>query len=413
MAVGKFVIRAPRLWDGGDVPVTRSPGVVVVDGLITEVGERLVPPAGAQVVELDGHTLLPGLIDVHVHCATEPVAGQSSAGTAVSRHVIGAIPALAALLDNGFTTVRDLGCAVAEPITVTLRDAVDGGLIRGPSMVVAPHILSSRAGHGDGSSGLSSGGSVEMGAVADGVEQVLMRVRKEVRAGADWIKFAAGGGLTSSGDGPEDTTYTQDEMNALVGAAGDFDRPCAAHAFGDRAVRRAVEAGVRSIEHGLLAGDDTLALVERRGIFLVPTAHAAMYHLDKLDDEDFWHGFAPGIREKFERYADPMRHVLGRMALSGVKIAFGTDAGMFPHGDNNLEFAELVRRGFTIERVLSAATSTGAELLGLADRGRLRPGMRADLVAVRGDPFEDIEAMRHVDFVMRGGRLVRTPDSRK
>ncbi|MBB5954217.1 tryptophan 2-monooxygenase [Saccharothrix tamanrassetensis] len=383
--------------------------MVVTDGVIADVGPHVPVPPGARVVELDGHTLLPGLIDAHVHCATNPTDGRTSAGTDSSRQLLGAIPALNTLLHNGFTTVRDLGCHIREPITVSLRDAVEAGIVLGPSMVVAPHIMSSRAGHGDESTGLGTGQSVELGALADGVDSVLARVRAEVRAGADWIKFAASGGFTSSGDSPEDIGYSQPEMDALVAAAGDFNRPCAAHALGDRAVRRAVEAGVRSIEHGLLASAETLALIERRGVFIVPTVYAATTLIDKVDDDQYWRTQPSELRDKLARYADPMLAALRRIARSDARIAFGTDAGVFPHEENRHEFAAMVHHGFTPERVLHAATTVAADLLAMPDRGCVHPGARADLVAVPGNPFDDIEVMEHVDFVMRHGRVVRSP----
>jgi imidazolonepropionase-like amidohydrolase len=282
-------------------------------------------------------------------------------------------------------------------------------VLEGPTMVIAPHIISSRGGHGDESIGLSSGRSVELGALADGADEMLTRVREEVRAHGDWIKFAASGGFTSPGDSPEDTTYTQEEMNALVAAASDYNRPCAAHAFGDEAVHRAVTAGVRSVEHALLASPKTLSDIARKGVFVVPTAYAAMRYMANLDNDDFWRDLPPEVRTKVETYAEPMRQTLRQMARSELRVAFGSDAGMFAHEDSCREFVALVDNGFSPERVLRAATSEAADLLRLDDRGSIRPGQRADLVAVPGNPVRDIGVMERVDFVMKAGRLVRSP----
>jgi imidazolonepropionase-like amidohydrolase len=403
------VIRAPRMWDGVGAHTTRPVTIVVVADVITEVGSDVSIPSRARTVELDGHTVLPGLIDAHVHTAARPVEGSPNAGTTVSRHVIGAVPALKALLDNGFTTVRDLGGPVGEPFAVALRDAVAAGVLPGPAMVVAPHIISSHAGHGDKSIGLPSGQSVELGAVADGADHVLTQVREEVRAGADWIKFAASGGFTSEGDGPEDVTYTQREMDALVAGARDFNRPCAVHAIGDEAVRRAAAAGVRSVEHASLASAETLSMLRRRGTFVVPTVYVVTYYLGQLDNDEFWRSYPPEIRQQLDRYADPMRQAMRRLARSDIRVAFGTDAGMFRYEDNWREFVAMVDMGFSPARALAAATGVAADLLALPDRGRIRPGARADLVAVPGDPLDDMTVMGQVDFIMRAGCVLRQP----
>jgi tryptophan 2-monooxygenase len=391
---------ADRLWDGvGDRPVEGS-RVLVRDGRIAEVGEQVTATAGATVVELPGHTLIPGLIDCHVHVIDE------SLNTApVAKQTLWAIPPLRALLDNGFTTVRDLGGS-GQPLTGALRDAVAHGIIPGPRMIVAPNMVSSRGSHGDKKPELTHRFGLEVGALADGTTEVISRVREQAKANADWIKFAGSGGFTSSADSPTQVSYSQAEMDALVATATDLGLPCAVHALNDEAVRRAVRAGVRSVEHGSLIGRETLALLAGNRVTLVPTLYCIEHYLDRLDDEDFWAGEPPAVREKLRKHEDRLRTTTGLLAGSDAVLAYGTDAGLFPHKDNWKEFPAMTRRGIEPVRALRAATSTAADLLDRPDLGRIRPGAIADLIAMPGDPFEDIEVTGQVDFVMQAGTVV-------
>lgn len=391
---------ADRLWDGVvDRPV-RGARVLVRDGRVAEVGRHVTAPADAEVVELPGHTLLPGLIDCHVH-----VLGEDLNTASVAEQTLRAIPPLRTLLANGFTTVRDLGGS-DQPITSALRDAVADGVVPGPRMVVAPNILSSRGSHGDKEPELTNRFGVEVGAVADGTAEVVRRVREQARAGADWIKFAASGGFSSAVDGPTHVGYSQTEMDALVATATDLGLPCAVHAFNDEAVRRAVRAGVRSVEHAGLVGKETLDLLVRHGVTLVPTLHCVEHYLDRLDDEEFWAGKLATTRDKFREHADQLRVTAALIAESDVVLAYGTDVGLFPYEESWKEFPALVRKGVEPIRALRAATSVAADLLDRPDLGRVEPGATADLVAVPGDPFQDIEVTGQVDFVMQAGAIV-------
>ncbi|MGW4115504.1 amidohydrolase family protein [Actinosynnema sp. NPDC004786] len=389
-----------RVWDGvGDRPVARS-RVLVRDGRVAEVGERVTAPAGADVVDLAGHTLLPGFIDCHVHVVDE------SLNTApVAEQTVRAIPPLRTLPANGFTTVRDLGGS-DQPITTALRDAVADGVLPGPQMVVAPNILSARGSHGDKEPELTARFGVEVGVVADGASEVVRRVREQAGAKADWIKFAGSGGFSSAVDSPTDVGYSQAEVDALVAAASDLGLPCAGYAFNDEAVVRAVRAGVRSVEHGSLIGRDTLDLLVRRRVPLVPTWYCVEHLLDRVDDEEFRAGRPPEVREKLRGHADGLRATAALVAGSDVVPSFGTDAGLFPHEDNWREFPTMARLGVEPVRALRAATSVAADLLDRPDLGRVAPGATADLVAVPGDPFEDIEVTGQVGFVMREGSVV-------
>ncbi|RAJ39984.1 tryptophan 2-monooxygenase [Kitasatospora sp. SolWspMP-SS2h] len=406
------LLRGATVWDGvSDAPGGRR-DVLVVGDRISAVEDGIRPPDGAEVVELAGHTLLPGFIDCHTHVTLTPALVPALLASPVAV-ALEALPVLRTLLMNGFTTVRDLMTADNGYNTLDLRDAVAAGLVVGPRMFVAPHMISARGGHGDFSAAVADqyqghGRPLEL-ACADGPDEIRTRVRAEVRAGADWIKFAATGGFSSPSDDPSQVTYGQEEMDTLVATARDLGRPATPHCYGDEGVRRAVLAGVRSIDHGNLASAATLRLMAERGVFLVPTQYTVLTSARLVDDDAHWAGKPPHKRSKFRRYRQALLDAAAAVAASDVKIAFGTDAGMFPHGENWREFPTMVSTGITPARALRAATSVAAELLGRDDLGVLAPGRTADVVAVPGDPFEDITLTGRVDFVMKAGTVHRRP----
>ncbi|MEU4202223.1 amidohydrolase family protein [Streptomyces sp. NPDC045456] len=399
------VLTAARWWDGSSDRTRPHARVLVRDGHIARAHVRGTAP-GVRTVDLGDRTLLPGLIDCHIHLSEAP---PTELADTVSGRTLAALRPLRLLLQAGFTSARDLGSTAEEPLTVHLRNAQKAGLIEGPRLFVAPHLISARAGHGDRSTLSVPHGSAEVGALADGVGEIVRRVRVDARYGADWIKFAATGGLTSPSDDPGHSSYTEHEVRALVAAADDLGLPCATHAFSDEGIRRAVGAGVRSVEHACLASPETLDLIAERGIHLVPTLYAAELFLGKLDDDAFRTAGEQRIREKLVRHRATMRGHGGRVAAGRARIAFGTDAGVFPHADNWREFPAMTSAGLSPHRALLAATSTAADLLRRPDLGRIADGATADLVAVPADPFHDIEALHHVDFVMQGGTVHRSP----
>ncbi|MFD7560803.1 amidohydrolase family protein, partial [Streptomyces sp. NPDC059835] len=365
---------------------------------------------GAQVVELGDRLLMPGLIDCHVHTTIDPGRIVSAFTTDGSAQIaLHSLPVLRDFLDRGFTTVRDLGTFSEEPITLYLRDAIAAGLISGPRMIVAPHLISARGGHGDATTAVSPRFRQEIGVLADGPDAVTRVVREDIRMGADWIKFGATGGFATPDDDPGQVTFSQDEMNALVAAARDLGVPCTPHAYGDEGVSRAVTAGVRSVDHGNLASAETLKMIEERGVFLVPTQFAVLDALDNLDNDAYWKGKDPAERRKFTHYADQLRDCANNVAASNVKLALGSDAGMFPHSQNWREFTAMVQSGISELRALKAATSVAADLLDRPDLGRLQQGATADLIAMPGNPFDDISAVTGIDFVMQTGNIHRTP----
>lgn len=398
-----LILTPDRVWDGlSDTPRERAAVVIEGDRVcsLDERSDRL--PQGADRLSLPGHTLMPGLIDCHVHPSSGPGATDADIEVPLSRRHLQLATALRTLLGNGFTTVRSMGSVLPAPMELLVRETVDGGLLEGPRMIIAPHIISARGAHGDQSAQIGSRPEAELGALADGEQEILRTVRTEARDGADWIKFAASGGFTSPSDQPDQTTYTRHEMEVLVGAAADLGLPCAVHAFGDEGVRRALRAGVRSVEHGALVELETLAEMADRGVYLVPTQILVQEGLDHLDDDAFWEG-KPAARMKFRTHEKALRGTAEALKDSDVKIAYGTDSGVLPHEDNPQEFLAMVRNGIPPVRALRAATSTAAELLDREDIGRIAPGACADLVAVPGNPFTDIAVMAEVDLVIQQG----------
>lgn len=400
----EILLRPDRVWDAvADAP-TEGLSVLLRDGRVAAVAHGLAPGPDTDVLDMPGCTLLPGFIDCHVHLLDE----SAETGPAAYQ-TLTAVPVLRTMLHNGFTTVRDLGSAHL-PLNVSLRDAVEDGLVEGPRILAAPNILSPPGGHGDKKPDLAQRYGHRIGTLAQGVEGLRSAIREQARAGADWIKFAGGGGFSSPVDSPTSTSYSRVEMHTIVATADDLGLPCAAHVFTDRAVLRAVAAGVRSVEHGCFATPPTYRAMEQAGTFLVPTQYVQTYFLDLLDDDAFWDDSSAVMRESYREHAEALREGLLRPARTDVKTAFGTDAGMFPHADNWREFPTLMGNGYTALRALRAATSVAADLLGRPDLGTLTPGAVADLVALEGDPFRDMTAVARVRHVIQRGRpVVREP----
>ena len=381
-----------------------------------QVGAAIPAKPDARVVDLSGHTLTPGFIDCHTHVTLAPPVGLVQVLDSSVMKTLKALPVLRALLHNGFTTVRDVGCADADYPTIDLRDAVAAGLIDGPRMVVAPHLISARGGHGDFSGMVADEYQgccrpLEL-AAADGPDEIRTRVRQQIRAGADWIKFAATGGFASPSDDPGQATYSQEEMDVLVATAADLDIPVTPHSYGDEGIQRAVRAGVRSIEHGNLASPETLRMMAgRRGVHGAHAVHGPV-RARGGEDDPLWVTLPEHTRRKMHKYRGALLDAADSLAASDVRIAFGTDAGMFPHHENWREFPMMVSTGITPLRALQAATSVAAELLRLDDLGVIAEGKIADLIAMPGDPFTDIEVTGQVDFVMKDGVIYKDPADR-
>jgi imidazolonepropionase-like amidohydrolase len=399
-SVRHLAIRAARLIDGrGGPPLTNA--VILIDSTrITAVGSNLPIPSGTTVVDLGSATVLPGLIDCHTH-----ITGGDPGDyyTALFRrspidYAIAAPTFARRTLEAGFTTVRDVGSA--EFIDVALRRAIDSGLVVGPRMQVATLAIGSTGGHNDvvGFSPYIKFG--QFSGVADGVDEIRKLVRFEVKNGADVIKLIASAGVLSEEQSAGAPQYSQEEMNAAVDEAKQWGRKVAAHAHGAEAIKRAVRAGVASIEHGSLLDDEGIRLMKERGTYLV----ADIYNDDYIMSEYQRLGFPGAILEKERQIGKAQRENFRRAVKAGVKVAFGTDAGVYPHGLNARQFAFMVRYGLTPMQAIQSATTSAADLLGWSDRvGSITPGRYADLVAVEGDPLADITLLERVNFVMKGG----------
>lgn len=405
------VLVAGNVWDGVADAALGPMEILVQDGRIAGMGRTVERPAGARIVDLSKHTVTPGFIDCHVHITMRPEdEGAIWAISPADKAVLG-VQALRVLLDRGFTTVRDL-CDMdfGGYTTVSLQRAVEKGLVVGPRVIVAAHLVSTSGGHGDARPLLAAETPVAQNNLADGVDEIRRVVRTEVSRGSQWIKFGATGGFASPADDPSQVPYSQAEIDALVATARDLGVPCTPHAYGDEGIRRSVMAGVRSVEHGSMASLETLKMMEVRGVYLVPTQIAVVKFARLIDDDAFWKvvNEPPHVRAKYRKHAKAILESARNLSHCGVKVALGSDFGTFPLEQSNAtEFAELVANGLSIPRALRAGTSVAAELLMRDDIGVLAVGKAADIVAMPGDPFQDITVTERVDFVMKGGVIAK------
>lgn len=394
------VLRAAR-WLDVDTGQIRSPATVVVDGdRIARVDPGSVPE-NSTIVDLGDATLLPGLMDMHVHLMDDPDAAYIRARayeTPATWALRAARNARLALM-NGFTTVRDVGSSGF--VDVALMRATEDGWVEGPRVVPVGNPITSTGGHCD-MTGFAPG-ILERGTngVADGPEEVQKAVRYQIKHGAKWIKICATGGVLSHDASVGAQQYSESELQAGVQEAARHGLRVAAHAHGTEGILAAVRAGVASVEHGTMLNGETIKLMKERGTWLVPQAHFEDEGVDRSSME-------PAMRAKAEKLAPIARKSIEAAIRAGLKIAFSTDGPL--HGnDPGREFVSLVRRGMTPVQAIQSATVRAAELLEVEDRGRLAPGLLADIVAVPGDPTQRIEAMQNVVFVMKGGKIYKRP----
>jgi imidazolonepropionase-like amidohydrolase len=380
--------------------------IVIENGSVKSVGPMA---QAADHIDLSGKSCLPGLIDMHVHLTseTQPAidAYRDRLTTDPADMAYRSVKYAERTLLAGFTTVRDLGAEQA--LNVSLKRAIAAGSIPGPRMFTAGKAIATTGGHADPTNNLShflgeaigTPGPIE--GVIDSPEQGRQAVRARYKEGADLIKITATGGVLSQAANGQNSQYTEDELRAIVSTAKDYGFRVAAHAHGAEGIKRALRAGVDSIEHGTLMDDESLALFKKTGGWYVPTISAGRYVADKAKDPNYYSAL---VRPKAAAIGPQLQATFARAHKAGVKIAFGTDAGVFPHGENAKEFGYMVEAGMTPLEAIRAATVHAATLLDQAQRlGRVEPGFAADIVAVDGDPLRDVKLLEQVKFVMKDG----------
>jgi imidazolonepropionase-like amidohydrolase len=403
-----LVVLAGRLVDvaAGDVVMDRA--LVLESGRIDGVVPASAAPSAARTIDLSARTVLPGLIDSHSHLIGEMDEGQGYAHlvnrSAAQEALTGVTNARATLL-GGFTTVRDVGTFHAF-VDLALREAIEEGRIAGPRMMCAGAFVTCPGGGGD-ITGLPPGvpvpSELRVG-VSSGADQVRANVRRILEAGADFIKVIATGAVLTAGTNPGEPELTEEEIRAAVEEAEARGSHVAAHAHGAEGAKRAIRAGARSIEHGCLIDDETIDLMVERGTYLV----ADMFDGDWMLQEGPGLGYSDEVLRKTEMTNDAQRENFAKAVKAGVKIAFGTDSGIYPHGMNAKNLAFHVRFGQTPMEAIRSATVVSAELMGWEDRvGSLASGRSADLIAVDGDPLDDITVLEDIPFVMKGGEVVK------
>lgn len=393
------VIRAARMLDVTTGNILQNVAVTVTGDRITSITSSAVP-AGARVVDLGDVTLLPGLTDAHTHVTSNLEANSfvRSARDTDADETVRGVRNLRVMLMSGFTTVRNVGSGGFSD--VALMRASDAGWIDAPRIIPAGHSLGITGGHCD-HTGWKPGvlqGSTLTG-IADGPDEAVEAVRQQLKYGAKVIKICATAGVLSFEESVGAQQFSDAEMRAIVEEAGRHGVKVAAHAHGTQGIIAAVRAGVASIEHGSLLDDEAIALMKQRGTYLVPTTYLA----DAIDLTIL----PPLLRSKAESILPLARASVTRAIRAGVKIAFGTDAAVIPHQHAIREFKTLVDRGMTPLGAIQAGTLNTADLLGTPDRGRLAPGLLADIIAVPGNPLADIRALERVSFVMKGGRVYK------
>jgi imidazolonepropionase-like amidohydrolase len=397
------VIHAGRLLDVKTGKTLTGQTIIIQGDRITQVGgvvDRLLP-AGTVFIDLPNATVLPGLIDAHTHITFNPNFGYSTLGISVPREALTGARNARVTLEAGFTTVRNVGARGYAD--VALRDAINAGDVPGPRMLVSGPALSITGGHCDNNLLPFEYHAASEGA-ADGVDAVQHKTREIIKYGADLIKICATGGVLSKGDDPNAAQYTLEEMKAIVADAHRLGRKVAAHAHGAQGAIWASEAGVDSVEHGHLMNDAAVATLKKNGTYLVPT----LYLMDWQKENAAQANLPDYAKRKMEMVSEMGRMNAKKAFEAGVKIGFGTDAAVYPHGMNAHEFAVYVKLGMTPLAAIQTATINDADLLGWSDKiGTLEPGKWADIIAVDGDPLADVTTLERVKFVMKGGEVVK------
>ena len=406
----KTFIHAGKMVDGkNDIPIEMV--TIILDGKTIQTVNRgyLVPGKKDTLIDLKDFTILPGLMDMHTH-----LSGQSSPKRYMEKfymdldeYAYRSIPYAKKTLMAGFTTVRELGGIISNSI----RDAINEGHVVGPRIFSAGKSIATTGGHADPSSGLNMrfmGDPGPKDGVINGTRDAKKAVRQRYKNGADLIKITATGGVLSIAKNSKNPQFTEDEIRAIVETANDYDMHVAAHAHGAEGMKRAIRAGVRSIEHGTLMDAEVMTLMKQYGTYYVPTISAGMFVAEKAKEDGY---YPPIIVPKALEIGPRILKTFSIAHKFGIKIAFGTDSGVSYHGDNANEFVYMVQGGMLPMDALKSATMVSAELLGIQDKlGSIETNKIADIIAVEGNPIDDIRFMQKVIFVMKEGKIYRSPN---
>ncbi|ALN85075.1 xaa-Pro dipeptidase, putative [Lysobacter capsici] len=403
-----LALQCGKLFDARSGKVLGARTVVVRDGKIEQVLDGRAEAPGARAIDLSQHTCTPGWTDLHVHLGSQSSPQSYSEGFRLDEvdFAFRAVGYANKTLQAGFTSVRDLGGEVSPH----LRDAINQGLVEGPRIWAAGKSIATTGGHADPTNGYNDALSHLIGppgptdGVINSIDDARQAVRQRYKEGSDVIKITATGGVLSyakSGDAPQ---FTVEEVKAIVDTARDYGYRVAAHAHGTEGMKRAVLGGVTSIEHGTYMTDEVMSLMKQKGTWYIPTIYAGRFVADKAKIDGY---FPDVVRPKAARIGALIQDTAAKAYKNGVKIGFGTDMGVGPHGDNAREFLYMVEAGIPAAVALQAATIRAAEVLGVDDQGVIETGKRADIVAVPGNPVEDINAVMKVEFVMKDGKVYK------
>jgi imidazolonepropionase-like amidohydrolase len=406
-----ILIKAGKLIDVRNGRVLLNQAILIEGERIKEVGAAATvsahAPQNARVIDLSNATVLPGLIDCHTHLTMDLGGIAQTFMVSIPRQALIGARNAKVTLEAGFTAVRNLHASGYSDMA--LRDAINAGDVPGPRISASGPALGPTGGHADESS-LAPEFQHRAGGIADGVPAVIAKTRENIKYGADCIKIMSTGGVLSKGDSPEAGQYSDEEIKAIIAEAHRLHRKVAAHAHGAAGMKQAILAGVDSIEHGSYINDENMALMKERGTYLVPTLYLTDWFMDNYKRI----GVPPYMVDKANQVMPLMRKNVGRAIQSGVKIAFGTDAAVYPHGQNGREFAVYVKLGMTPMQAIQSATVNAADLLGWSDRiGSIEAGKFADIIAVSGDPTTDVTTLERVSFVMKGGQIFKDTPANK
>jgi imidazolonepropionase-like amidohydrolase len=406
IAAETTVLHCDQVFDAKRGKLTGEMTLVIEDGRIKAMSAGHSDPAGgaARTINLKGMTCLPGLIDSHVHLTgeTSPTGYTDQFRWNVADYAIRSTVYARRTLEAGFTTVRNLGDG--DNASIALRNAINQGVVPGPRIYTAGSAIGSTGGHADGTDGYRADLQGDPGpklGIINGSDDAWKAVRQHYKDGVDLIKIMPSGGVLDESSSVDNAQMTMQELEAVIAAAHDYGFTVAAHAHGAEAIRRAVTAGVDSIEHGTYMSDADMALMKKRGTWYVPTIIAGRYVAEKATVPGY---YPEQIAAKALQVGPVIQKTAGRAYKAGVKLAFGTDAGVYPHGQNAKEFEYMVETGIPNAYALQAATVNAAALLKQSDNiGSLEAGKFADVIAVKGNPLDDISLMKQVDFVMKAG----------